>query len=151
MLEQCLAHVQQPRAVPLPEACRAPRATSLRELNHLVERGATRAARLFRSPTARLVAAAIALSILVAAIGGIMNDEHPADNSSKGQVVEQPAASTGDPSATSLWYDGVAEELVELHADLEPLKTRAARSWDDGATSPSATSPTPIPTLSHNP
>jgi serine/threonine protein kinase len=106
VLEQCLAHVQQPAVVPLPAGCRG---------NNTIQRRLPAAAVL-------LAAGAVVLAILVIAL----KDDRKATPDG-GTLNNAPSGSN------ARWEDGIDAELGELTRDVEVLQQEAARSWDNPA------------------
>jgi serine/threonine-protein kinase len=101
LLEQCLAHVQQPALAPLPPECR-------------------QSARRSKWP---LAAAALAL-LLVAIIAGLLmrnrDDEPVPDGNSAPTSTAQSSKESARP-----WSDGLHERIQELSRDVEDLEQAA--------------------------
>lgn len=123
LLEQCLAHVQQPTVTPLPESLRVPVATfartwGFRRFTHVLANVAT-GRMAFAAAT---VVAAVLLIVVV-------------------QALKQPVDSTnprGDPGSTAsasdtidLSDDAITQESQTLNGELIELEKRTERDWDD--------------------
>ncbi|MSR57654.1 MAG: serine/threonine protein kinase [Planctomycetaceae bacterium] len=121
LFEECLAHVQQPTVVPLPEALRSSR---------------NRFAASPRKLLMRLGIAVAALAVLIVAVASVRHDWPRRDHSSGPEELSGPAASnkSGDlpaavPSAAARWNDGVAEGIVELEHEIGAAEESAQRDW----------------------
>jgi serine/threonine protein kinase len=147
LLEQCLAHVQQPTVVPLPDAaqllvkqaCQPARVGWWASPGRLGQLGKTILRPRF------LLAGAIVVSMLaVVAVVSIALRTHSGDDSGRTANSPPPAAvsapepshSTSDfDSTSSAWQDGSADQILELEHDIQGLEASAARLWGDGASS----------------
>jgi serine/threonine-protein kinase len=126
LLEQCLAHVQQPTVVALPESLQ----------DRVV---GTRPDRL-HSPWVRRMVAAFVVITLAAGLGtwAVMHQRPPerrgADPSPPAGSLTSPA--TGGPSdetvsADATWSDGAGPQIEDLEADAAELEQRSSRLWDE--------------------
>ena len=159
LLEQCLAHVQQPTAVPLPD--------SVATLARLASKGSSspdstaaqdaqsrsafpgRLGRvgkpilLFGSLAAGLIVLAwIAVTILRSPNGRV---EVRVPVPGEGAISAEPSDSENDASRQSAlfeWQDGVAEQIVDVREATSQFETRASRCWGDDASSASSYNPT---------
>lgn len=115
LLEQCLAHVQQPATVALPAACR--------------ERPRSRVGLRLRSrPTVLAVAIAILLFASAAAIyvsNSLRSDQPPVGD--EAGAIDQ---SLADESPSVLGWDSSAREIESLATDIDALRERADQLWD---------------------
>jgi len=136
LLEQCLAHVQQPTTVPLPEAVAAIEFAS-------VEARLTATAPPLSSSRSRrplLVGSILAGLAILAAVAGIAIRTHQDDSDERSKSPAESAVSAAPStseneargqSALSVWQDGVVEQIRGLDEAVEQLDTRAAWFWDD--------------------
>jgi serine/threonine protein kinase len=110
VLAQCLAHVQQPTATPLPAVVSklAPTSKPISPRNWL----------LVAVPALALAAAGILLQVNW--------PKQPAGSSATTTLPG--AAASADPALD--WNDGAAEKLQSLGRDLDNLEPRAQRLWD---------------------
>jgi serine/threonine protein kinase len=121
LLEQCLAHVQQPATVSLPAACRVRQAQR----------------RLTLPSLTRIFAAAILLLAVGAALYFSLPRPVP-QSQSAGPQPPAPGPQTLSPS--DLDWNFVADELSSVTSDLDSLEHQAADLWDRTAPSPSTDS-----------
>ncbi len=127
LLEQCLAHVQQPTVTPMPESLRMPVATFVRTWG--VQRFAHVLANVATSRIALAAATVIAAAVLIVVV----------------QAMKQPMGSTnphGDLSSTASASVELSDEAVTRDADsfdggLRDLEGRTSREWDDDVKSES--------------
>jgi serine/threonine protein kinase len=117
LLEQCLAHVQQPATVPLPSACR----------ERLLWRSARRVGPAQRRPTMVIIGVALAAVVVATSLfvaiskrGGSPTVDG-ATNSEIGDVV----------SPSELNWDAAADPIDALSNDLRELEAKANLFWDD--------------------
>jgi eukaryotic-like serine/threonine-protein kinase len=129
LLEQCLAHVQQPGLVALPEPCRKAAGHS------------RRAMRLFAWGGGAAVLCVIALLIGAA----VRNGDQPTSGSNMqtAGVAGEPRNSARGPSEfqpttadSAAWNDGIDAEIRTLSLETERLHHQAQRLWDDDETIP---------------
>jgi serine/threonine protein kinase len=115
LLEQCLAHLQQPLNVPLPASCRPEPRSS------------------------RWQYAGILLVACLAVIGGwairaewLSHNGPPPEHSASSETKPQPSprVQSDDRDPATAW-DATAEEIETLNNDLSPFETRAQKLWDD--------------------
>jgi serine/threonine protein kinase len=106
LLEQCLAHVQQPASVPLPVECRA---SDIR-----------------RRPKWAAVAAAIAAILLVGLAASLATRVFPGRD-------DHPSPTNLDDAAR--WQDGLDGEIAELSREIEMLQRKTDPLWDEPALS----------------
>jgi hypothetical protein len=129
LLEQCLAHVQQPTVVPLPE--------SLRRLRSPQRTG--RWPRVAAPLAAAATIAVVALGILLAG-GGRRHD--PNSGSPAGEI-SSPADDSASPAARdssfARWNDGADDLIRDLQLDSAHLEQQAEQFWSD---SPGRQNPT---------
>ncbi len=126
LLEQCLAHVQQPDSVPLPDAVQ-PRVES---------KEPPRRASPVR--TLALAAAAIAICAAVIVTAALMmgrnsggDGEPPSRRQVEAAASDGPATRPGGSlGAQANWDDGVAGELQRLGDNVEQLERDSQRLWD---------------------
>jgi len=128
LLEQCLAHVQQPTTVPLPK--------SLGESDTTARRRWPRVAAWVGSISA---ACLVLLAVIVLSTGDrsadeerIVKPQQPAQN-----LPETPRPPTQDAfSPSAVWNDGADEQILELDHDSARLEQQAGRLWKDFDLSP---------------
>jgi hypothetical protein len=113
LLEQCLAHVQQPSAVPLPAACKV---------------------RAHRFRNTRVVLA-IATLVLVAALGGIYWAKIA--NRNQSSAGDKNGASAAAESLSDLEWNAAADQIKTLSADVDDLNERVRPLWDRQPAPPS--------------
>lgn len=122
LLERCLAHLQHPTAVPLPDA-----------VHRLAAQ--CRPAWPFRQRTSWLVVAGLAAAAAVSGlIWGPFDREGPQPDVSRAPAAVQPAAPPAsspprpsDPPAH--WNDGLDQRVRQMETDLWQLEQDAAESW----------------------
>jgi eukaryotic-like serine/threonine-protein kinase len=129
LLEQCLAHVQQPEAVPLPEICRV---------------GPARASE--RRPTT-LIAAALATLVIIASTAAYLATNRTSREGHAPRTAEPLPTATSDPSPLSLEWDAATSELVSVERDMSDLKQRVEQFWTPPPTTslPAQSSPESMP------
>jgi serine/threonine-protein kinase len=160
LLEQCLAHVQQPDAVSLPEPAQTA-AKSIRHPNPKRQRGdRSGPERSGAKPRSRfglgLLIAVVAAAFMLllnpdlfntspdsntrsAARGGSERSQTPSTRpfspvGEGAQRADEGASQTTTKSQTSSsdsWHDDVAPGIVELRAETADLEQRAGRLWDN--------------------
>ena len=113
LFEQCLAHVQQPTAVPLPDSLR------LRPAAPTADPGRT----------VRWLAAAFVVMALVAAVAWTLRERSKPDMpggeplaAASQAVSEREKPVIESRSASARWDDGAAEQISELEAEIEKLE-----------------------------
>ncbi len=126
ILEQCLAHIQQPLGVPLPSSCRPPKSFC------------------------RFRRSAIFLATILALIGGLairaewlLEKEPQSKSVSNGQSQSTPSKNTpatlspkqGEDSDPATAWDTSADETKILNQDLSPFEIRSQNFWDDSTQS----------------
>ncbi len=122
LLEQCLAHVQQPGAVPLPEACRVRR----------VRASGSR-------PTAVIAATCLGLIALAAMV--FFMAFHPSERANRSHSATTDAAAT-DISPALLDWNAAAAEIGAVSTDISTLERKIEPFWD---IQPAATTPEEVP------
>lgn len=134
LLQQCLAHVQQPNAVPLPESLRS-RSASLRVLRHP----------RFTRWAAPALSAAVVIGLVISLrpwLPPATNGTSPPNSEVSGPLAESPASA-------GLKVDGltdldVSQETARFHSELEQLERVAQEDWSvPKPTQP--LSPKPVP------
>ena len=147
LLEQCLAHVQQPTAVPLPEAVAAT------ELASVEPRLTATTASLFSSRFHRplLIGSFFAGLLALAAVAGIAIriPQHAGDERSKSPAE---SAASAAPSVTGnaargqttmfVWQDGAVEQIRDLDEATDQFETSAQQLWDHQTSSARSNYPT---------
>jgi serine/threonine protein kinase len=120
LFEQCLAHLQQPAAVPLPAPLRT--------------RSGPAASRQ-KQRTRWLIGASVA-ALVVAAIGYALHDrsgEHgPGDGTAPNATASSDEKTESRPSplsATSRWDDDVAGQISDLQEKIESFDATSAELW----------------------
>jgi len=121
LLERCLAHLQHPTAVPLPEAVRA-----------LVAKG-----RRARSATRWIALPAAAILVLATALAPFMWHRWYRDGTEPSTAASpaQPAPTEPKrlvpkpPDPLTRWNDGMDEPLRSIQADLQMLDEEQSLSW----------------------
>jgi eukaryotic-like serine/threonine-protein kinase len=113
LLEQCLAHLQEPTATPLPEFCRSRRRPTRRQL---------------------FVAGGLATAGLVAIVLAIVQGPPQANQKSpplgdQGHANSVVAASSSSDERATGW-DAAAEDLNQLDREALPFESRVDRLWD---------------------
>jgi serine/threonine-protein kinase len=166
LLEQCLAHVQQPTAVPLPSAILAtelasvetrltataplPDSVAATELASVGARLTATAAPPFssRSHVPLFLGLAVAGLIVLATVVGTAVRIHQGSMSPTEPTVpaeRSPGENEADSQTTlSAWQDGVAEQIRGLQEATDQLETRAGRLWDDDISSAQSNDPTNV-------
>jgi len=137
LFEQCLAHVQQPTAAPLPESLELTKADSLSR------------------PWPRVAAGggliSVACLVLVAAI--VFSIGHRRADHGGNAKLSQPALDVPetprprvlrDSSPSAVWSDGLNEGILELDRDSARLERQAERLWDGDC-------PVPAPVMENKP
>ena len=124
VLEQCLAHVQQPTVVALPESLRSASAPH------------------FRRKSIIAAGLALALCIMVGAVlarqisnwsPGFSRSSDGEPSAERQQPAPSPDSTSVTPPATD-WDDGVEQRLRDLSSDVDDLTKRSTQNWDDPAT-----------------
>lgn len=125
LLEGCLAHLQQPAVVPLPES-----------VSELIMANSTR--RPWPRVAAWVGSISVACLVLIAVIGYSIGhrstDEEQSRESRRPapEVLETPSPPTQDVSSpSSVWSDGVDERILKLDRDSARLEQQAERLWND--------------------
>jgi serine/threonine-protein kinase len=131
LLEQCLAHVQQPTVSPLPEF--------LRESPATIFKTDTQQVRSSTDARGIIAAAVAAISLIAGWQGWLMLQHGPTNRANPSQPTFANASklnativnprSYDDPPATA-WGDGSAQQIHELSADANELEQRASKLWD---------------------
>jgi hypothetical protein len=126
LLERCLAHVQQPATVPLPEACSVGRVCRV-----------GRASARSRRPTKLIAAVGIAVLAIASAIV-FATFQRPAAQNGPGSATTE--AVFPDVSASTLEWDSAADEIDTLSRDVTAREQTIDLLWD---VQPAATPETP--------
>lgn len=142
LLGKCLAHVQQPTAVPLPKSLEKDVRQARSESKGLVARGSGWCANHPRLATWLGTIAAVCLVAVIALV--VVNGNRAVDNEGRSQ--SSVASSPNDVPATpddstlpsAIWNDGGNELLLELDRDSEQLERQAEQLWDDVGSFPKA-------------
>jgi serine/threonine protein kinase len=134
LLGKCLAHVQQPTVVPLPEAAVTEPAC---------ERSVPKRPRRARPRPARsIVIAAVAVTVLLvgilwATLAGRNKSAGDANSGQSGKatlslpaVASEVQQTTGD-ATKSQWRDGVAEEISDVTGKIDELQRQSQQLWGD--------------------
>ena len=127
-LEQCLAHVQQPTAVPLPASCRSVAFRSAKGRNF---RGAKGDYARFTRPALLVLTSVAVVSLLVAGSHFFTGESNRGDR----VLPRNPAAATAssgqadDPDPATAW-DATAEDIDTYREDVTPFETRSQQFWD---------------------
>jgi serine/threonine protein kinase len=116
-IEQCLAHVQQPAAVPLP--------ASIAQI-----RSGGQAARRPRRPTILLAAALAAFLAASAAVYFGMTGAGYVPTQSNGSLTPSDSSQSGDEHPSALEWNSAAEQIHSLSTDVDALQQRADQLWD---------------------
>jgi serine/threonine-protein kinase len=147
LLEQCLAHVQQPTAVPLPDAIAA---------TELASAGARLTATPMplscsRSRRPLLIGSFFAGLLVLAAVAGIAIRIHQEDGNERSKSPAESVVSDA-PSITenaargqttlSAWQDGVVAQIRDLDEATDQLETSARQLWDHPTSSARSNDPT---------
>jgi cytochrome c-type biogenesis protein CcmH/NrfG len=115
LLERCLAHLQHPTAVPLPDGVSALAAEHRRS----------------KSAARWVLLSGLAMIVLLAAIASLMWDRWHGDDlqthagPAQAPVVQPPAHESTDPPLSdeiTRWNDGMEQTLREIQADLQMLE-----------------------------
>jgi eukaryotic-like serine/threonine-protein kinase len=132
LLEQCLAHVQQPAAAPLPESLREPAAGARSVWQSLLRRRS-----VWIAPPVLAVIATVAVIV-----SGLFqpdgDDNAPATGKAPAAGMQSSAERTpdGEPSGAVRWEDGLDDQLRQIDEELQRLEERAARLWDSDPSPP---------------
>jgi hypothetical protein len=120
LFEQCLAHLQQPTAVPLPAELQWQTALTPSRRRHFV----------------RWLIGVSAAGVLVAGLAYILRDRLGEIGSRAGPAAGAIAASdrqsktgTTSPSATERWDDGVAGQIEDMQREIERLDAASRELW----------------------
>lgn len=113
LLEQCLAHVQEPSATSLPEFCRSRGGPTRRQL--LAVGGL-------------LVASLVAIVLAVSRGPPAANQKRPPSGAHNQRASS--AAAAASPDQRTIRWDGAAEELGQLDREALPFESRVDRLWD---------------------
>ncbi|MEX0712784.1 MAG: serine/threonine-protein kinase, partial [Pirellulales bacterium] len=168
LLERCLAHVQQPAVVPLPDAIRrlhqesggrhrvpqeadVQHSTGVRccRLVNRLEAYATPAARRFFWP-ALITTSVLSVVLIVVAGGQLLSGRRQGDAAPAGPPAGQAAPAPREPAGESTpraasapaeapWDDGAAEQIAGVADDIDALETAASEFWQH----PAAPAPDP--------
>lgn len=151
LLERCLAHVQQPEVVALPEAAQ--------DAATLTRTGSTKSPATPQEPVKKLGwlaagVAALAIALVISAGNGTNDTQQDGGGTApagKGEVSAEAAASGTDAgpegkpataegtagpqfrrpvSRSEMWHDGANEQIRLLRAATDDLESRASRTWD---------------------
>jgi serine/threonine-protein kinase len=125
LLGKCLAHVQQPTAVPLPKSLCDPRTT--KRTSHRWPRVAAWIGSI--AVACLVVVVAIVLSIGSRSVEDDKNSQQPSADVSSPKDNGTPPVDSDFPSA--VWNDGSVERILELDHDSAQLERRAEQLWDD--------------------
>jgi serine/threonine protein kinase len=121
IFEQCLAHMQQPSAVPLPESLRN---RPVMPIGH-------------RRRAVSWLAGASATCVVIAGIAYVLHDR------SGDEIRDRDAATANGltaglgnrddvaPSAANRWNDGVSAEISELKEDVDEFNAAASQLWEE--------------------
>jgi serine/threonine-protein kinase len=126
VLEQCLAHVQQPSAVPLPESLRTVLVPCLNRKS--------------------VIAAGLALALCIT-VGALVirhapgwspgfsrsSDDEPAQDRLKAGLQPEDRLKAGLQQPLTDWDDGAEQRLRDLSTEVDELTQRSAQDWDDPA------------------
>jgi serine/threonine protein kinase len=127
LLEQCLAHVQQPTAVALPESLQEPR-------DAYSEWDTLRRAMRIVAAVAGLVVIALAAAwgtwVLTQGTPSERAASNPTAAASSQTTPATEAASSEVDSSAAAWSDGAAEEIYDLEIESAELEQRSSRLWD---------------------
>ena len=129
VLAQCLAHVQQPTATPLPALLNQLTQPAKSAWPWPLSAAQSLAAAWLRKRLPRELAWAAlgALAIAAAGIAIYLNRPPPSPTGSSPSTVASPHVSA-DPALD--WNDGSAEQLQTLRRELDELEPRTQRLWD---------------------
>jgi len=126
LLEQCLAHVQQPATVPLPVACRGGKAGSS---SH--------------RPSKLITVIAIA-ALTIASVIAFSMFHRP--TSPDGSDLSTAEALTSDVSPSTLDWNAAADEISSLSNDVAGAEQKIDLLWDSQPATATPEEPTPEPT-----
>lgn len=130
VLEQCLAHVQQPAVVRLPDFCR--------------QRGSS-----WRLPMRTFVASGAVVCVVLSALTWSQLPKSLVSSTKNNGSTDTTQASVA-PIASDMNWDSAAKELDELDRDALPFETRADLLWDQppepNSTKPTSEMPSRLPT-----
>jgi serine/threonine protein kinase len=116
LLEQCLAHVQQPASVALPVVCRVGQAK--------------------RRPTVLAAIALCGAAILVVALAAYFLSTGAGDRTSLDD--QSPASASPNPAAIDFDWNVTAESIDTLTSDVQALDERAIDLWETQSAASSA-------------
>lgn len=138
LLEKCLAHVQQPTAVPLPDTLEE---SGWAQAHRLTapdgSRSAAHSATYFRVAAWCGSIAAVCLTVVIAVVmlngsGAANKESNSPQSAADGSTSNDDSTSraeSGQPSG--VWNDGGNELLLELDVDSAELERQAEQLWDD--------------------
>jgi len=152
LLEGCLAHLQQPTAVPLPVPARSLARQARSENGSPRFRQFGRLGRIALRPRTLLAGGIVASILVVASIVGPMFRHHAKDDGLKNNGLA-PNASASEPmtvpanpllpaatdSLSATWSDGATEQILAVERDTEQFEVQSARLWEQ-ARPPAASS-----------
>ncbi len=113
LFEQCLAHMQQPTAILLPELLRVPVAAPVIASEH-------------RSRVWWIGGMAAALMLIVASALALRDRPR---NGKEQSLDHQETSSAAPVSSATRWNDGSDEKVVEAENEVEELETNAGDDW----------------------
>jgi len=142
LLEGCLAHLQQPTVVRLPQSVQSlvPRSFPTAREGRSAFSGWLGRLGGVRRPRTVLAGGIVVGVLAVAAMVGIKvwdrsenGDSRTSDTSAPaaGAAPAQPESAAAPESDDAAWRDGAAEEILDLDHGIERLEAEAARLWDD--------------------
>ncbi len=137
LLGNCLAHVQQPTAVPLPKSLEEGATLARRASKGLLARASRRCIQHPRVAAWIGSIAAVSLVVVVAIVLSIgdRSVEDAGDSQQPTADVSTPNENATAPADSDLpsavWSDGGDELLLELDHDSAQLEREAEQSWDD--------------------
>jgi serine/threonine protein kinase len=147
LLEQCLAHVQQPTAVPLPDGIAATQLASVE--TRLTATAAHFSSSRFRRP--RVVGSLFAGLLVLAAVAGIAIRIHQDAGDERSKSPAESAVSAAPniseneargQTTMSVWQDGAVEQIRDLDEATDQFETSAGQLWDHQTSSARSNDPT---------
>jgi serine/threonine protein kinase len=135
LLEQCLAHVQQPGASPLPASLSKPVRKAKHDRRRWMFAGGALSA---------LVLVAVAIAVAAASwwftppqrSGASGAAVRVGSQSAREPAAKSAATSADESSPADDWEGGITSEIEGLRSDVDELERRAAQLWDEAAVSP---------------
>jgi hypothetical protein len=128
LLEQCLAHVQQPTAVPLPASCPI---VAFRSAQGRLFRRAKNDYERFTRPALLVLTSVVIVSLLVAGSHFFTSENNRREYAAPGHPAAATAsnAEANDPDPATAW-DAASSDIDIYREDFTPFEMRSQHLWD---------------------